>query len=455
MTEAFADGNVVDLHPDADPADPERLLLGCLLGSKAARDEVESLVSAEDFARHSHGLVFRCIGYLHGRGDAIDPTLVRAALERAGYGDKAPSGDVLRAWRDEAAASSVRHAVGYGEAVRGRSALRVVADVGRDLLTAGADPSVDPVEVVEVAQKAIDRAASRVLGTQVTRPLGEELDASIERLERGDRGLSTGLQELDRLIGGLRPGTMTVVAGGTSAGKSLLAETVALHVVRHGVPCYAASVEMTRHEWYLRAWSALQTIDLSRLIRGGKHLTEDDWRRIATARGQMEGWPLWVDDRELVTAPVIRAGARTWFRRHGPGLLIVDYLQLVKPTGRHQNREREVAEVAEDLRAIGKTLGVPVLALSQLNDEHLKQRGSGGPGLHSLRESRVIGQTADVVVLLSRDTEKNPDMLQVNVAKNRNGQTGRFDLRWEGRFARVSSAVGLWHQDAAYVGGEQ
>jgi replicative DNA helicase len=449
-----SEAEVRDLNPHIDSADPERLLLGVLIASRTAREAVEPMLHPSDFARYGHELVYRAVVWLSGRGDPVDPTVVAGALERAGYTRQAGDLAAVREIVEGAAASTADHAVKYAEIVRDRAQHRVLGKAGRRLLQLGDDPSSDASEAIELAVKAVEAASERIHGKAGGDDLGAVLDASIDRLQQGEDGFSSGWPDLDGLTGGFRPGTLTVVAGSTSAGKSVVAECVALQVAARGVPVYAASLEMSVHEWMQRAYANVGSVSLSRLTQGNDGMTEDDWRRVAAARARMDGWPLRVDDRETTTVPDIRAGARAWFRqRDCPGLVVVDYLQLVKPTGRHGNREREVAEVAEDLRAMARTLAAPVLALSQLNDDHVKT--GKRPGLQGLRESRVIAQAAHAVLILWRDAVKAPAVLEVNVAKNRNGPVGEFVLTWEGVYARARSQAGAGMVQESLLGGAE
>jgi replicative DNA helicase len=206
---------------------------------------------------------------------------------------------------------------------------------------------------------------------------------------------------------------------------------------RHAKPVVMMSLEMTRADVYKRAISQLGPVNMSSLAHGGQGVGADEWQRIAKARGLMSDLRFAVDDRSSVTVADIRAAVTRCKRRHGScGLLVVDYLQLVAPSGRHENRQTEVASISRALKIAAKEHDVPLLLLAQLN--RAPEGAARPPRPSDLRESGAVEQDSDVVILLHRDAEKSPDVLEVGVGKNRHGPTGAFRLRWEGHYSRVT-----------------
>lgn len=423
-----------DLYEVAHDDDAEQAVLGGVLVSKDARNDVEAVVTPEDFYRPANAAVYAAAMALHGEGQPVDAVAVAKVMRE--HGELARAGGPAYLSSLMTSLASAASAGFHAREVRAAAQLRLVAEQGVRLQQVGMTPGADAVAAVESAQKALDVAEHRLHGLVSTDGLGADLDETIDRMEGGERGQSTGIADLDHYIGGMRAGSMIVLGGTPGSGKSLVGEQVALHAAMppHNLPVFVASLEMTRYEWLLRAFAQLEAIDLGSLMRGD--LSEPEWERVARARGRLADVALRVDDRESVTIPDIRAAARAFFRRHGSGLIVVDYLQMVRPTGRHGTREREVAEVADGCKqSLAKGLGVPVLALAQLGRDHV--RANRRPTMHDLRESGSLEQYADVVALLHRDEDAAPDVLEVGIGKNRHGPKGGFSLTWEGQYARV------------------
>jgi replicative DNA helicase len=425
------------LHVEARDEDAERDLLTSLLWSKDARDAVEATLTAEDFYKPAHAILWACLMGMHDAGRPVDARLVVDQLRKDGdLGRVGGPGYVLELTSSNVVPTSAGY---YARIVRDAALLRVVQATGVRLAHLGTQPGTDPIEALEQAEKAIDSASNRLHGTDtVTDDWASGLEETIDRIDKGgSKGLPTGFRDLDHYCGGMRPGSLITVAALSSGGKSMMAENIALSLARAPrlLPVFVASLEMTRDEWQQRALAQVASVDLGRIIRG--KLEPDDWDKIAQAQGPLSDMRIRVDDREDVSVPEIRAAARAWFRRHGPGLVVVDYLQMVRATAKHGTREREVAEIAHGLKSMAKALRVPVLALAQLNKESVQAKRR--PTMHDLRESQAIAQYSDLVVLLHRneDDGQRADVVEVGVGKNRHGPKGSLELQWQGHYARM------------------
>ena len=297
------------------------------------------------------------------------------------------------------------------------------------------DMTVTTPEAIETCRGVFDTLAERI-SVGADHDLERDLDATLASIETGTAGLPTPWRDLNDKIGGWRPGAVYVIAARPGGGKSIAGVQAAAHAAATGSPAAVVSLEMSRAEILSRLLSATARVDLGHLTRGGNHMTDDDWAKIAAHRGAVADLPLVIDDRASVTTTDIRGAVRATRKRHGTcGLLVIDYLQLMTSGRRVENRQTEIAAISRDVKVLAKDLQVPVLLLSQLN----RAADSQGrpPRLSDLRESGAIEQDADVVLLLHRDEDKSPDEVMVAIGKNRHGPTGGLHLTWQGNYSRL------------------
>ena len=261
-----------------------------------------------------------------------------------------------------------------------------------------------------------------------------------------DPGIDTGWVDLDLIVNGLRSGQLIVVGARPSVGKSVVGANVAAAACKTGIGVHFASLEMTKGEVMRRLFSAHATIDLSKLMN--KQLLESDWTRLSEKVGDVRSWPLHVDDTPSQSLAQIRARAKRTARRMPLGLIVVDYLQLMSPRDRRAPREQQVGEMSEGLKGLAKELGVPIMALAQLN-RGPAERQDKRPQMSDLRESGRIEADADHVWLLHRQDLVDPNSttgeLEVIVAKNRNGMAGRTTtLGFQGHYSRAVNLSKPW-----------
>lgn len=284
---------------------------------------------------------------------------------------------------------------------------------------------------------AVGSAMDRVFdgGTSGPVAIGDVLLRRADRSADAARGLSSGFDSIDGMLGGLRPGHMIVLAARPGMGKSALAGCIALTVARAGDGVLFVSLEMADVELALRLLSIESGLPHSRIeenrIDDGVELDQ-----LATAEKALASMPLRILDRPQLRVSDIATYARLLKRRHGLGLLVVDYIQLLEPTNRNPNREQQVADQSRALKMLAKSLGVPVIALAQLN-RSVENRDNKRPRLSDLRESGSIEQDADSVLFLHRPGVNDPSADQraatLTIAKNRHGQTGDIELEWIGQ----------------------
>jgi replicative DNA helicase len=436
----------------------EESVLGAILIDRDAVVEIAEFLRPDDFYRQANGRIYRVILDLFDRREPVDIVTVSEALERA---------DELEAVGGRAYLSGLSnqtptavHAVQYGRIVERKAVLRnLIAAAGR---IAGIGYE-DPVEI----QEAIDRAESELFGVSQRRvgtsfsALKDLLHDAYDRLDylhahRGEiSGVRTGFTDLDTLTTGLQKSDLVIVAARPSVGKTSFALNIAEHAaVRERKSVGVFSLEMSKEQLVLRLLSSVANIDSQRLRSG--FLEEMDFARIAPAMNALSEAPVYIDDTPNISAMELRTKARRLQAEAGLDLVIVDYLQLMQATtqNRDSNRVQEVSEISRGLKALARELSVPVIALSQLSRQP-EMRESKEPRLSDLRESGAIEQDADLVLFLWRDKERGADdqdadgeVINLKLAKHRNGPTGEVQLWFKKRQTRFVSYAGERYAEA-------
>lgn len=432
--------------------DAERRVLGSvLLGGVAAYDLArDSGLLAAHFYAPAHETVWRVFARLAGSGQPIDQVTLRGALtpeERRSLGPDGGSALLPDLVTD---ASLPGYAAVHAEAVVDAAALRALEHAGREIVRLAATaPHGRRREALERARASLDSVElpEEQAGSAT---LGDVLDEVIDRAQRGESGaVATGFRELDATLGGgPTAGQVMVVGARPSVGKTMFGCNVARNAASQGVPTVFFSLEMTRHELGQRFLSMVSGVPLSR-VRSGDY-TEREWDRLAEASAVQRSWPLSIVDTSTMTVPDMRARLRLETRRRGPvGLVVVDYLQLVKPADPRIPREQQVAGVSASAKALSKDFACPVLMLAQLNRGTELRRGAK-PQLMDLRESGAIENDADIVALMHQDKDDPQDSMHVVVAKNRQGERADVPLLWEPANMRASDAMALSDREALW-----
>jgi len=308
----------------------------------------------------------------------------------------------------------------------------------------GADAILDGAES-SIFALAEDRVKAGLI------PIKEIVHDSFDRLEKIFRegksitGISTGYGELDKLLSGLQPSELIILAARPSQGKTALALNMAENIgIRGGLPVAFFSLEMSKESLLQRLVASVAQVDAHKFRSG--HLSREDWRRMTEALSTISSSPLWVDDAGSTSVLEIGAKARRLKRDKGLSLLVVDYLQLITGRGRFNSRQEEVASISRGLKGLAKELQIPVLVLSQLT--RAPERDERGPQLSDLRESGAIEQDADVVMFIYRPnffnlnaTPEERDMADILIAKQRNGPTDKVKFVFRSRLTRFEEAA--------------
>lgn len=430
----------------------EHGVLGSIMLASLRKDEelVEQIlgeVDSGDFFFEDNAALLLAIEDSNTEGMPVDPVtvgIIRRLL---------PSGENTMAYASEISKNvpSTANWKTYAKHLRGLAVLRQVVAAASTVHTL-AHESRPVSEIVAQAQQAL--ADLRDLGEddQEVYRIGEVLPMVVDRIDNDLSGrtvphLSTGLLDLDRLIGGgLRRKSMVVIAGRPGEGKTTLGLQIAQSVVLSGSGVgLVFSLEMTKEELATRGIASVGGIDLRRLDDASL-LTDDDWPRITAAVGKLNPAELYLCDRPGLTVARIRSIARQVQRQHGLDVLVVDYIGLIATSGRAGNRAEAIGAVSTSLKNLSKELGIPVLVLAQLNRESTKRTGkSKRPQASDLRDSGQIEQDADAVLLVHRDKETEEGqngVTELILDKGRQAPVGSCFVQQQGQFARFVNFAG-------------
>jgi len=430
----------------------ERGVIGSLLLDPMLFDDVLLAVAADDFFLDAHQKLFAHMAAMHNAGIRLDVTLLVERLKASG--DLEAVGGMAYLAEVAGSVAVAAHAVHYAQIVRDRATLRSLIHASTEILRDAYDPTLEPGELVSQAEQKIfavhDQRSQNQLAS-IHDVLMETFDLIDHRMEHGGAtGVPTGFNDLDSLTGGLHDSELTILAARPSMGKTAFATNIAENVaIESGVPVMFVSLEMARHELAQRMLASQGRIDGSKFRSG--MMSKEDRAKLVAASARLSKAPLFVDDSPTRSMSEIAACARRVKRRHGLGLLVIDYLQLILPDNPNDPRQEQVAKIARRLKSLARELKVPVLCLAQLNRQ--VEAGTGReahrPRLSHLRESGAIEQDADVVMFVHREeyyhtreeAERNGISGQgdIFVAKQRNGPTGDVKLIWLHRFTRFEN----------------
>ncbi|MEE4185262.1 MAG: replicative DNA helicase, partial [Gammaproteobacteria bacterium] len=413
-------------------------------------DNVGALVSAEDFYRNDHRLIFAAIQQLAERREPRDAVTVSEYLQHRN--ELVDAGGLQYLGMLVKDTPSVANIQTYADIVRERALLRELIAVGNGIAARAFRPEGrSGTDLVDAAEQAVYKIAEKgARGRREFVPLEAVCSEMLDRLDTLHQegsditGLSTGFKRFDELTQGLQNGDLIILAGRPSMGKTTLALNIAENAafrVNDPVAVAVFSMEMSTEQLALRFVSSLGRVQQGHLRNG--NFSDDDWPRITTALQQMSQAPVYIDDTPGMSPSDLRSRARRLKRQHDIGLIIVDYLQLMQVPGTAENRTTEISNISRALKSLARELEVPVIALSQLN-RSVEQRPDRRPVMSDLRESGAIEQDADLIVFIYRDEVYNKEtekkgQADVIIAKHRNGETGDLPLTFLGKFSRFEN----------------
>lgn len=407
----------------------EKAIIGATFLDQRIMDEFT--ISAEDFYQPSHEQLWRVLVAEHRQGRPIQPHTIDQALVPN------PITGINLVYLHECLSEVTTATVAphFANIVKGLASLRRIADVGSTLITNSQTSGWDNADqAIDDARATLDQVAASATGIRVRTFADALKDAVYVWSNPQERGTPTGWVDLDwKMNGGWHPGQITIIGARPAVGKSMVAGSAAVANATTGVGFF--SLEMRELEVVSRISSAAQNIQLKNLNKG--ELSESDWDKVATLAGRSVEWPLYVEDNSMLSMAQIRAHVRTWKRRGPLKVVVIDYLQLVRPADRSDSRERQVSRIAEDCKHLAKEFDIHVIALAQVNRQNT-QRQDPRPTMSDLRESGGIEAFADNIILLHRDDNSEGE-IEFIIAKNRHGETGTINLAWRPHYSSVSS----------------
>ncbi|MEL6227934.1 MAG: replicative DNA helicase, partial [Pseudomonadota bacterium] len=433
----FDDADTSRLRVPPHSIEAEQSLLGGLMLDNSAWDRIADVVSAEDFYRPDHRLIFAAMGQLVEQRQPCDAVTVSELLDRRGEAEQAGGLAYLAQLANET--PSAANVKAYASILRERSVLRSLIEAGNEMVTNALTPEGrNATELLDEAERAVFQIAEQGNRGGGFQELSKVLPGVVDRIDQVNAnqgeiaGISTGFKEFDKRTSGLQRGDLIIIAGRPSMGKTTLAINIAENAAfGRKLPVAVYSMEMSAEQLALRMVSSLGSVDQSKLRSGP--FAPDEWNRIGGAIQQMQEAPIHIDETPAMTPTEVRARARRLKREHGDlGLIVVDYLQLMQVPGTKENRTNEISEISRSLKALARELNCPVIALSQLN-RSVEQRTDKKPVMSDLRESGAIEQDADLICFIYREEVYNPDtprkgVADIIISKQRNGPIGEFPL---------------------------
>ena len=429
----------------------EQSVIGAMLLDSDAGLTAMELLGDTDFYREGHRRIFRAMAKLLEHGGVIDPVILRDELERRGDLDASGGTDYLAELLDVVpTAANVEY---HCRIVREKSLLRRLIDVGTGIVQTAYEGRDDVGALLDQAEQQVFEVSYQ-RGTQEVVRIKELMWQAMERIEarhRGDdsvRGIPSGFTDLDEMTNGFQGSDLIIVAARPSMGKTSFCLNVAANAALEGnTPTAVFSLEMSRDQLVERLLAAESFVDLHRL-RSGK-LRDDDYPKMSRAAGLLGTAPIWIDDSPALTLLELRSKARRMKAEHDIGLFIVDYLQLIRGTGRQESRQEEISFISRSLKALARELQTPVMALSQLSRAPEQRGGDRRPVLSDLRDSGAIEQDADLVMFIYRaemyksviDQEEGAEegLAELMLAKHRNGPTGNIKLAFHKQYTRFDN----------------
>jgi replicative DNA helicase len=483
-----ATGTVVQ-EPDTMPhsIEAEQQLLGAILTNNDVYDRVAAIIGAQHFYDPVHARIYEVAAARIAKNNLASPVTLKAFFEGdAGLEELGGPAYLARLAGSAVSSYAVRD---YAQMIYDLAIRRELIGLGRDIAAKAAKVDIvsEPREQIVEAEQALYKLSEQGKtdsGFQsFLRAVTDAVNVANAAYQRegGLAGISTGLIDMDKKLGGLHKSDLLILAGRPSMGKTSLATNIAFNVakaykrgilpdghegtVEGGVVGFY-SLEMSAEQLAARILSEAAEVPSEQIRRGD--MTEGEFRRFVEAAKSLEACPLFIDDTPALPISQLAARARRLKRTHGLDLLIVDYLQLVRGAGKSENRVNEISEITMGLKAIAKELNIPVIALSQLSRQ-VENREDKRPQLSDLRESGSIEQDADVVMFVFREEyykerEKPGDhelekmatwqaemerlhgKAEVVIGKQRHGPIGTVELSFEGRFTRFGNLVKPWQQ---------
>jgi replicative DNA helicase len=425
----------------------EQSILGGILLDNQALNAVLEIMTQSDFYSDAHRKIFTAIVELNNRNEPADLITLNNILKDQKKLDQVGGVSYLASLVDNVgSAANISY---YAKIVKEKSILRKMIGAATEILNNSYDVSTDVDQILDQAEHAIFDISENKIRPSFS-PIREILKDSFKTIEKlyANKelitGVATGFNNLDDITSGLQKSDLIIIAGRPSMGKTAFALNIAQYAaLETGVPVAIFSLEMAKEQLVMRMLAAEARVDSQRLRKG--FLGETDWPKLTEAAGRLSDAPIYIDDTPAITAIEMKAKSRRLKAENGLGLIVLDYLQLMRGSAYKDSREQEISEISRSLKALAKELSVPIIALSQLNRK-VEDRTNRRPMMADLRESGAIEQDADVIAFIYRDevynkSEDNPDKgtAEIIIGKQRNGPTGVVKLAFQEKYTRFEN----------------
>ncbi|HBA90004.1 MAG TPA: replicative DNA helicase [Geobacter sp.] len=426
----------------------EMSILGGILVDNEAINRVLEILTPEDMYRESHRKILRSMIDLNERGEPCDLITMTTILRKKGELEEVGGGAYLATLVDFVPmAANISY---YCKIVKEKFITRKLISAATDIVSRGFEDKVEVEELLDSAQKVIFEIGENKLRpsyykvSDILKDTIKNIELLYEKKELVT-GVPSGYTDLDKLTAGFHAGDLVIIAGRPAMGKTTFALNVAQYAaIEAGKSCPAAifSLEMPKEQLVERLLCSVSRVDLTRLRSG--HLQENDWPKLTKGAGQLHDAKIFIDDTPSITVMELRSKARRLKAEHDIGIVVIDYLQLMRGGANPESRQQEISEISRSLKALAKELGIPVVALSQLN-RGLEQRTDKRPMMSDLRESGAIEQDADIIMFVFREEvydKDNADLkgkAEVIIGKHRSGPTGVVHLLFRGEFTRFEN----------------
>ncbi|MBU4371530.1 MAG: replicative DNA helicase [Proteobacteria bacterium] len=427
--------------------DAEQSVLGGILLDNLALNTVLEVLDQSDFYSDAHRKIFAAVIELSNRNEPCDLITLSNLLKDQKRMEQVGGTAYLASLVDNVA--SAANIAYYAKIIKEKSILRRLIGSATEILNKSYDASMDVDHILDEAEHAIFEISENKIRPSFypIRDIIKDSFKTIERLYAKKElitGVATGFDKLDDLTSGLQNSELIIIAGRPSMGKTALALNIAQYAaLEMDVPVAIFSLEMAREQLAIRMLAAEARVDSQRLRKG--FLGETDWPKLTTAAGRLSDAPIYIDDTPAITVIEMKAKSRRLKAEAGLGLIVLDYLQLMRGSAYKDSREQEISEISRSLKALAKELTLPVIALSQLNRK-VEDRTNRRPQMADLRESGAIEQDADVIAFIYRDevynrSEDNPDkgIAEITIGKQRNGPTGIVKLAFQEKYTRFEN----------------
>ncbi|OGX26466.1 MAG: replicative DNA helicase [Omnitrophica WOR_2 bacterium RIFCSPHIGHO2_02_FULL_45_21] len=424
----------------------EMAVLGSMLIDDEAIAQAIEVLNPDCFYKDNHRRIFDCILNLFNQNKAVDIITICDELKKQGLLEQVDGpGYIASLVNTVPTSANILH---YALIVREKATLRALINNATRIISDAYNVEGNADQVLDNAERLIfeirdrpHRASSVILLKEIIKDTIETIDKLYQK-KAHVTGIPTGYVDFDLKTAGLQPSDLIIVAGRPSMGKSaFVIGIVEYAAVVEKIPVAFFSLEMSKEQLVQRLLCSHARVDAHKVRTG--FLSVSDWPKLTAAAGKLSEAPIYIDDTPAISAMELRAKARRLKAQYDVKLLVLDYLQLMRGGSKIENRQQEISDISRSIKALARELNIPVIAISQLS-RAVESRTDHRPQLSDLRESGAIEQDADVVALLLREeyynpTDENKGLTEINIAKQRNGPVGNFNLAFIREYTRFEN----------------